>query len=432
MMRSGWREVVDSLGVRLGYPRILGVYLAVNALPDLWMLVDSPDCASLRGEFIQLNHDWNSGLLSQDGRHRIASTGVSPDSIALDRRQEIAVQLRRIASAGGNFICVAATALSALVGVDYEAVFRSLDGDIGPRYLPLRCVDSLGDWVSGYAQVMEALAVEIPLEETRLDPDEVAVVGYLWDRNEGDHRANLIEMKRLLTALGLNLSCVWLSGEPSTELAKVAGAGTIIEMPYAGNAARILAGRTGAKVVRAGLPIGVGGTLRWLEEVAAATSRQDAVAALVVEADQHAQILFQPATRFFAGRDFAVCTEGHLGAGIAAFVEEMGGEVKLLATSGQEPLVPVLAEEHLHAPPLPLLGTKLRELFADSGSLPVFIGNEQAASSVFTVPFAAVFLGFQSPGIHRLHDSPFMGFSGALWLADQVVAAIPTALLFHR
>ena len=431
MIPDRWRDVVDSLGVRFAYPRIMGVYLAVNALPDLWMLVDSPDCASLRGEFIQLNHDWNSSLLSQDGRHRIASTGVSPDSIALDRRENLAAQLRQIAQAGGNFICVATTAISSLVGVDYEAIYRAMD-DVGPQYLSLRSVDSLGDWVSGYCQVLEAMAVEIHLEQVPLDPDQIAIVGYLWDRNEADHRANLSEMKRLLATLGLRVSCVWLSGEPSTDLARVASAATIIEMPYAGNAARSLAARTGAGIVRTDLPIGVEATLRWLEEIATATNRQDALTTARAEADELAQVLFQPATRFFAGREFAICTEGYLAAGLTAFVTEMGGEVRLLATSGREPQVSAQTDEHLHAPPLPQLGSRLRAVFEQAGGLPVFVGNEQAAATVHTVPYAAVFLGFQSPGIHRLYDSPFLGFRGALWLTDQIVNAIPTTLLFHR
>jgi len=432
MSSDGWREMVDSLGVRFGYPRIMGIYLATNALSDLWMLVDSPDCASLRAEFIQLNHDWHSDLLAQDGRHRIASTGVSPDSIALDRREAIASQLRLIAEAGGNWVCVVATAISALVGVDYEAVYRAMEDESKPRYLRLRTVDSLGDWCSGYAQVMEALALDIPLSGGPLVEDEVAVVGYLWDRNEADHGANMAELRRLLDMLGLKLTCVWLSGEPSTDLARVSTAATVVELPNAGGAARTLAGRTGARLVSAGLPMGLGATLGWLEAIAEATGRGDALGRVEAEAGRCAGLLSRPAQRFFAGRSFAICTETHLASGLAAFAREMGGEVRLVATSGGEPNVPPCADEHLHEPPLPLLGARLRAVHEESGSVPVFIGNEQAASTVHTVPFAAVFMGFQCPGVHRLHDSPFLGFKGSLWLADQIAGAIPNVLLFHR
>ena len=60
----------------MNYPTLLGVYLAVNALKDAYVLVDGPDCAFYKAHFIHGRHDLNSTLLRISGRHRVAFTNI--------------------------------------------------------------------------------------------------------------------------------------------------------------------------------------------------------------------------------------------------------------------------------------------------------------------------------------------------------------------
>jgi len=69
-------------GTPTNFPGMLGVYLAVNAVPDLFALVDGPDCALYKAHFIHGRHDWESTLLRADGRHRVGEHGRRPRTLA--------------------------------------------------------------------------------------------------------------------------------------------------------------------------------------------------------------------------------------------------------------------------------------------------------------------------------------------------------------
>ena len=434
-MSSGeWDGVSEEYGVKFSYPRILGAYLAVNAVPDIWMMVDAPDCATMRAEMIYDNHDWNSTVLAEDGRHRIACTSVGPDSVATDRREVLAAHMERLAVQEGRYLLVYPAPAVALVGIDYRAIFDRVKDRVSMKLMMLSQTESLGDWVSGYEAVVDELARTVELPAVSPRENGVAVVGYFWDRNEADHGANVAELGRLLEGLGLSLESVWLSGEPTAELADMARASTIISLPYAGAAAATLAARTGAQVVETGLPVGLEGTVTWLEAVAAATGRTQAAAGFINrEAARHYEMLAKPALRYFRNRDFLVCTEGHLAVAVADMVRELGGLVRLVACSGSAPdYDPGPFGEVLAGPEVRSLGFRIKEIAEASSLVPVIICNEQAVSTTRSLPIAGVFLGFQSPGMHHLFDAPFMGFRGAVSLVDRIVNAIPTAMCFQR
>jgi nitrogenase molybdenum-iron protein alpha/beta subunit len=327
----------------------------------------------------------------------------------------------------GLLICPSPTA--SLVGVDYSAVVRSVEARLRMKALVLSPLESVGDWCAGYAQVMELLAerIDLPPRPGGPDPETVAIVGYLWDRNEADHSASVAECVRLLGAIGLRTSSVWFSGCPAASLSAVSEAGTIVALPYGGQAAEILAGRTGASVVRLGLPVGFDGTARWLLELGERTGRSSQAAACVErEAARAYDLAAKAVTRHFLGRDFAICTETVLAGALAGMVRELGGSVRLLAGAGSPAveLPPDAADRVLLDGNMEELRSALRQVVAASQTIPVLVGNERAIALVESPGLAVVPMGFRSGGIHYLHGTPFLGFEGALSLVDRIGNAI--------
>ncbi len=417
----------DPFGAPFGYPRVLGAYLAVNAVPDTWMMVDSADCATLRAEIVQDNHDWLGTLITESGHYRIASSGVCPHTIVLDRRDVLAEQFSVVAREGGQFLFVYPAPVTALVGIDYRSILAGVDIPEETIALVVDPVDSVGNWVAGYSHMMALMAQHLPLpERTRPDPGTVALVGYLWDRNEADHEASVAELKGLLAGLGLTTTAVWFSGEPCEQLQRVAQAQTILSLPYGRDAARILAARTGARLVEVSLPVGLEGSVAWVESLAQALSLGRPSLIAMQEAARRSYLRASKAVmRHIANRTFAIATEATLAAGLAEMVQEMGGDVALLATAG-EPLQDGVAKGAvlLENGTMAQVTRALEGVAETADGWPVLLGCERGIAAAPAGRYAVVPIGFQGGGIHHLYPTPFLGFGGALSLLDRIGNAI--------
>ncbi|HEY3355147.1 MAG TPA: nitrogenase component 1, partial [Polyangia bacterium] len=210
------------------------------------------------------------------------TTRVAPSTVIFSREvmiNEMIDSMAGLEGAGGIFL--SARPMAAVTGEDYERACRQATARTGKpvMYLPPKSLQS--DWLGGYEEVLLACAKGLDLAGAAPDPAKVALVGYLWDRNEGDHLGNVQELRRYLEALGLSLETVWLGGERLDDLGRVRDAGTIVSLPHGRAAARHLAERTGAKLVETCLPFGFEATQQFLREVGAATGRAPAAERLI-------------------------------------------------------------------------------------------------------------------------------------------------------
>jgi len=138
-------------------------------------------------------------------------------------------------------------------------------------------------------------------------------------------------------------------------------------------------------------------------------------------------------SRWFLNREFLVCTESHLAAAVTRMLREMGGVVRLVALSGPQVTVDAGASGIvMHSPSLRELWLETQRVTEAAQRLPVLIANEQAVGSIATLAVGGVFLGFQSPGMHCLFDSPFLGLRGTLCLTDRIVNSVPLSMSLHR
>ena len=251
MTDSPWTEYVRM-------PYTVGVYLAVNAIPDAYVVVDGPDCLFFKAEFVHGTHDLHSTLLDAQSRHRVIHTVADTNKVVVDREAEIEALLNRVASqpdAGAVF--VTALPMTAITGSQYDRLARAVRVQTGKPVLEVPARSLQADWLDGYERVLAALAEGLDLAPPG-EPDEVAVVGLLLDRTEADHLANVREVTRLLEqGLGLRVASVWPSNRPVENLAAAGRARTVVSLPYARRAARVLAPRIGANLVEADLLLGV-------------------------------------------------------------------------------------------------------------------------------------------------------------------------------
>lgn len=254
---------------RHNFSYMLGIYLAVNAIRDAGLVVDGPDCALFKAEYIYGNHDLASTIMSASGTGRIVYTEVDTNSIIMDRSEQILETVESLDCSGElSAILLVGMPMVTLTGMQHDLVLRKA----GKRFrAPVWSLpeESLSyDWNDGYAETLSCLAQNMKIPRKRGRKGKVAVVGYFMNRNEPEEVANLRELEKIFEAMNLELVSVWLSGGTIDDLKKVGEAETIVSLPSGRNAAKILSERLGAELMEADLPFGIENTRRFVSEIA--------------------------------------------------------------------------------------------------------------------------------------------------------------------
>ena len=250
-----------------------GVFIATDALGGAQLVVDGPYCVMDKAE-VQYGHNLRCSLFSPLDCSRVSFTlrerfVEEVASVAIDRAPKVDAILEQVQGrAGVEVVLTTAFDFLHLTELPLEALARSRSEAGGPPVLHVPSMSLGGDWLDGYAGVLETLAREVPLVAGRARPGRVAIVGYLWDRTELDHVGNVRELERLLAPLGLEICSTWLSGQAFADLPRVEEAEWILSLPYGREAARCLGARLGVEVIEADLPVGLGATERLVTRIA--------------------------------------------------------------------------------------------------------------------------------------------------------------------
>ncbi len=434
-MRAAARRHLEALREEAGAPdfsqrgtfsHMVGVYLVVNAVSDLRVVVEGPDCAHLKTQYLEGNHDLEANLTSLAGHHRVANTSLYPTSLIGSREDPVRELVTRIGSAEDTAaVMLAPMPMAAITGADYDRLCEEASEESGRPCFALRGAPIAGDWIEGYSAAMEALASHLPLPETpKGDLKKVALVGYLWDRNEQDHHANLAVMKALFEGLGLELCSVWLSGGQITDLGRVAEAGTIISLPYGRAAAKTLSRRLDRPLLELDLPFGFDATERFLETLGAHFGVEDAAAGQIESGlARTTPRLEWLVPLVFQGLRVGYVGDPHLAEGLAEMVQLLGGSMAFVAISNRQGLkkstaVQVEAERLTVHPSVRRLRLLAAEAMED-GRVHLIVTNLLGGALWHPEP-ALLELGFPSIYTHALTPSPFLGFDGALGFLERV------------
>ena len=77
-------------------PYLDGVYLAVNAVPDAYLVYDAHDCGYYKAEKIAGNHDLFSNLLRWDQANRIMRTNVEMSDYIMGGDDKLSKKLLQV------------------------------------------------------------------------------------------------------------------------------------------------------------------------------------------------------------------------------------------------------------------------------------------------------------------------------------------------
>jgi nitrogenase molybdenum-iron protein alpha/beta subunit len=413
------------------FPFHLGLYMAVNAIPGCYVVIDGPDCLYRKAEWIHGKHDLRSTLLDVGARHRIVPTMMHSGEVINSKGEAVRSRLRRVAQLpDAELVLVNSMPHVQIIGTQYDKIIAEVEAEtpLPMIEVPSRALE--GDWLDGYSEVLNAIASRIPIAG-ELDPNRVAIIGLLMDRTEADHLANVAELERCVAALGLEPCATWLSARPLADLAQAGSAGTLLALPHGRAAAEILAKRSGAKLVIVEQPFGLRGTLRMIRALASATGREPQ-AERFIEAELRSLLpsLEWLVPSVLVGRTLAFSGDPTLFDGLLEGTRELGMEVAYLNAPARRPAFGCELDEDQHGelPPVTFAAprpTVARHLATLKDQLDLVIGSSQTPSPGAHLGHCArIEFGFPSFYRHALFDSPFLGFRGWAWFVQTVANAL--------
>lgn len=318
-----------------------------------------------------------------------------------------------------------------LTGVDYDHLMRGAGMFMKKQSISIPPTSLVGDWMDGFAITMRTTVRHMEFKEAAPKPENVALIGYMYDRDEGDHRGNIKEMRRLIEALGLNLKSVWFSNTPYHELEKQAGlCGTIVGFPHGREAAEELAKKIEAQnYIPSELPFGMQATERWLMKIAQATGKEKQAKKLILA--ERKRVLGQlewivPYLTLHKEASF-IGDPYHM-EGFMEICEDLGMSVRDCFLTTRERAVSeeatgkaetILFEPDIYHP-------AVNNFLGDPTELVVTTTND--ITRIFrwhTVEkFCVVEHGFPSYFHHAMVDQPYLGFEGFLSFSGRIANAL--------
>jgi nitrogenase molybdenum-iron protein alpha/beta subunit len=306
----------------MDYGQLTGLAIGAHAISDCFLLMHVGVGCKDKATAHLLVHDWKEHANLREGWTEVgdrdlilgASDRAGPYLRSWYKRME-----------PGVMVCTSVTFLD-LAGEDLPDKLEAAAEDVPCPVLYIKAPGYEPDLYAGYAKLVLAIAQQVPWKQAATKPDEVTLLGYLFDRYEGDHQGNLQQLRGLLKMVGLNLGRTLFSGQPYADHLDAWTAGHVIELPYTlpvrKKLKRLLRGR---EPIVTDLPMGIRGSSRWVRTVAEAVGADlRKVEAQITSREAYVWKQVETMLDRWRSRGVAVIAEPPLAAGLCSLLIELG------------------------------------------------------------------------------------------------------------
>lgn len=414
---------------------LFGVFLAVHAIPGAVLLLHTTVGCKFKTQMHLVEHDW----FRPSHDHRLW-TGV--DDLRLI--QGSGERLLNFAETWYErrrpdlFVVTTNTAVE-LSAFDVEAAVARMRERLPCPVILLKAPGYEGSLYRGYRKVMIEVMRLMDWDRPCLE-DSVGIVGYLFDRYEMDHAANLTELRRLFSLLGLRVPGILLSGEGLQRLSMITEAKTLACLPYSRTSEQELRSFTGRQTFTTDLPVGFAGTAAFLKTIGEALGIPKAKVEAVIDRElSRAVPLVAPVVSRLKGIRIGLALDTNTAAAVAAWLSELGIDIPVVClTDGDDASEKAFyaAAERAGAVfrkrPMVLAGESrnrmLRALHeaAAEAPMPIIIGSSFQQLHIWG-GWVVVELGYPSVEKHWPYPMPWMGFNGAVALVQRICDAVGRA-----
>lgn len=447
------QETLEDFALKsLDQGSLTGLSIAVHAIPDAFLLLHVGVGCKHKATSQLSTHDWGRDVVSRE-----AWTEVGDQELIAGASARLGPYIRSWARrVKPAWMAVASVTFIDLTGDDIPDEVRKAEETVDCDVSYVKVPGFSGDLFHGYASAIESIVRRIDWKRPVARPNEVALLGYMFDRYEGDHEGNLVQLTQMLKGIGLELGSTLFSGEPYAKLREASGAGLVAQMPYAHPRKKAIASAIGGarKTVEVDLPIGIANTTRWLRAIGGAAGVPEAKIERYVRArEEQMRTHLMRWTPHWRSKRVAVIAEPPLAAGVCAMLVELGLSPRLVglkaqSLGGKDAFLAACARsgtalpddlEILEQPSLALLRDRFTALLRDR-HLDGILGSATDLNVLHTVPpetFMArhaggamhpqgpfqLEIGFPKRDFHASYPMPFVGYAGVMMWAQRILDA---------
>ena len=399
---------------------LLGIYMAVNAIPDAVNLTHVPVGCKPKIMNLMANHE---GLDKNFYRNRW--TNISGVDIIRGSEERLENFIRECYGRYGQpgVMVVTTNMVIELAACDMTAVVANAEKDVGARLLHMKTRDFDGDIYDGYADVVARLVSGLDWSGATVEPNSVNIVGYVYDRKEFDHAANVDELTRMLSAISVGTKALFLSNRRWEELERGADAAYNVVLPHMGNKLAGLEEASGRPTIDSCLPLGLAPTIRWLEQIAGRIGIERRMVQRFADGERER---LAPALRYaqerLHGLELAVFSDTVTAAHLSVLAAELGMDVVMVGlmdrTLGGERRFRSIIESFdvslpesaavLENPTI----QQLARIEAAAGEIPPFDMIIRPTFDFFPETVPVLEMGFPSRFSHTVYPLPSYGFNG--------------------
>jgi len=255
---------IDKYSPLFGSPFLVWVFMWVNAIDDVALYVDWPDCNFYRVDMLYKTHDLWSTLKKPSIDTRLYFSWVMPNKMITWYDDKIEHKLKFIEKNDSfKMWIITSMPVTSLLWIQYNSIFSDFKKPF--IYVPSYTDKFRIDW---YNILLKELSKNVELNTTKeKKKNNISLIWYLFDRNEWDCLWNINEIKRLLNALWVTINTIWLNGWSYDSLSEVENSELIVSLPYWKYASKTLSKRLWIDFIETSIPFGLINTIKFIEQI---------------------------------------------------------------------------------------------------------------------------------------------------------------------
>ncbi|MCX5796981.1 MAG: nitrogenase component 1 [Elusimicrobia bacterium] len=298
---------------------ILGAFFAAHPIRDSAVVFHGPAGCMKMALYAACAHD----LMGFDHGRATTSAMEGPDAVmgGADKLRARIARLRKRSPKARVF--VVSCCVPEIVGDDLADVAHSFPPG---AVIVLGGAGFRGGLWAGFSSALERIAQDLCTDQPGAAPSNklINLVGYMCDRQEQDHLANLRILRELAEGIGLGLNTVFTGPGQTRGLRRAWAAKYNVAFDYGLKAAEVLSRRYGQSTVHAVYPIGLGGSSAFLRKLGKATGRAKAAEAYISAQLRLAVPRIQALRAACLGKRVGVCAESQKLPALVEFLRDLG------------------------------------------------------------------------------------------------------------